>query len=116
MQSGVLSRIFLVALFCVCTVFAQRDLSTLAGTVNDTSGGVVANAAVKITDSGLTFARTASLSGSPRRDGQVRRQRMARLHPPSHGAWLSIRRSPMPGRFGVEGGSWFACLCPQKGR
>jgi len=42
-------RVSWVVLFCACAALAQRDLSTLAGTVNDTSGGVVANASVKIT-------------------------------------------------------------------
>ena len=43
-------RIALLALFCACAVFAQRDLSTLAGTITDSSGGVVANAKVTITE------------------------------------------------------------------
>ena len=33
-------RIALLALLCACAVFAQRDLSTLAGTITDSSGGV----------------------------------------------------------------------------
>ena len=43
-------RIALLFVFCVCAVFAQRDLSTLAGTITDPSGGVVANAKVTITE------------------------------------------------------------------
>src|SRR5580698_7442614 len=43
-------RIALLALVCACAVFAQRDLATLAGTVTDSSGGVVANAKVTITE------------------------------------------------------------------
>jgi hypothetical protein len=43
-------RIALLALVCACAMFAQRDLATLAGTVTDSSGGVVANAKVTITE------------------------------------------------------------------
>jgi hypothetical protein len=43
-------RIALLALVCACAVFAQRDLATLAGTVTDSSGGVIANAKVTITE------------------------------------------------------------------
>src|SRR5579863_9903533 len=43
-------RIASVVLFFACAMFAQRDLSTLAGTVTDPSGGVVANAKVTITE------------------------------------------------------------------
>src|ERR1700730_17672137 len=58
-------RISFLILFCVCAVFAQRDLSTLAGTVNDTSGGVVANAAVKITElaTGLSYDTVSNSAG-----------------------------------------------------
>jgi len=45
-------RIALLALVCACAMFAQRDLSTLAGTVTDSSGGVVANAKVTVTEAG----------------------------------------------------------------
>src|SRR5215472_15958614 len=45
-------RVALLALVCACAMFAQRDLSTLAGTVTDPSGGVVANAKVTITEAG----------------------------------------------------------------
>ncbi len=37
-------------LFFASAMFAQRDLSTLAGTITDSSGGVVANAKVTLTD------------------------------------------------------------------
>jgi len=43
-------RLALLAVFCACALFAQRDLSTLAGTITDTSGGAVANANVTITE------------------------------------------------------------------
>ena len=43
-------RLALFALLCACAVFAQRDLATLVGTVTDSSGGVVANAKVTITE------------------------------------------------------------------
>ncbi|HXB73910.1 MAG TPA: TonB-dependent receptor [Candidatus Acidoferrales bacterium] len=58
-------RISFLILFCACAVFAQRDLSTLAGTVNDTSGGVVANAAVKITElaTGLSYDTVSNTAG-----------------------------------------------------
>src|ERR1035438_8700642 len=41
-------RSALLVLVCAYAVFAQRDLSTLAGTVTDSSGGVVVNAKVTI--------------------------------------------------------------------
>ncbi len=43
-------RIALLAVVCAGALFAQRDLSTLAGTVTDSSGGVVPNAKVTITE------------------------------------------------------------------
>jgi hypothetical protein len=43
-------RLSFLAVLILSCAFAQRDLGTLAGTVTDSSGGVVANAAVKITD------------------------------------------------------------------
>src|SRR5580704_7065674 len=43
-------RIALLAVLCACAMFAQRDLSTLAGTITDSSGGVVVNAKVTITE------------------------------------------------------------------
>jgi Carboxypeptidase regulatory-like domain len=56
-------RIALLALFCACAVFAQRDLSTLAGTITDTSGGVVANAKVTITEVSTGEAYTITTNG-----------------------------------------------------
>src|SRR5580692_7865536 len=58
-------RIALLALFCACAVFAQRDLSTLAGTITDSSGGVVANAKVTITEvsTGETYSITTNSLG-----------------------------------------------------
>lgn len=49
-------RVSCLILLCAFTMFAQRDLSTLAGTVNVTSGGVVANATVKITEQATGLA------------------------------------------------------------
>jgi hypothetical protein len=43
-------RVVLLALACASAMLAQRDLSTLAGTITDSSGSVVANAKVTITD------------------------------------------------------------------
>lgn len=43
-------RSALLALFCACAMFAQRDLATLVGTVTDPSGGVIANATVTLTE------------------------------------------------------------------
>src|SRR5579863_2555058 len=45
-------RIALVTLICASASFAQRDLSTLAGTITDPSGAVVANASVTVTEAG----------------------------------------------------------------
>jgi len=45
-------RLALVVLICACACFAQRDLSTLAGTITDSTGGVVASAKVTITEVG----------------------------------------------------------------
>jgi hypothetical protein len=51
--------------FAATALFAQRDLATLAGTVTDPSGGVVANAKVKITNAatGESFDATTSSQG-----------------------------------------------------
>src|ERR1017187_8327218 len=43
-------RIALLAFVAASAMFAQRDLSTLVGTVTDPSGGVVANATVVLTE------------------------------------------------------------------
>ena len=65
LRSAIMLRVSLLILFFACAVFAQRDLSTLVGTVNDTSGGVVANAAVKITEqsTGLSYETITNGSG-----------------------------------------------------
>src|SRR5580693_1972042 len=58
-------RIALLAVFCACAVFAQRDLSTLAGTITDSSGGAVATAKVTITEvsTGEVYAITTNSLG-----------------------------------------------------
>jgi hypothetical protein len=45
-------RTALLALTCASAAFAQRDLATITGTVTDSTGGVVPNAKVKITEQG----------------------------------------------------------------
>ena len=42
--------IMAVAVAAATSIYAQRDLATLAGTVTDSTGGVVANAKVTITE------------------------------------------------------------------
>ena len=49
-MNSAVRRLVLSLLISTVCAFAQRDLSTLAGTVVDSSGGVVPNAVVKITD------------------------------------------------------------------
>ena len=58
-------RLSLLVVLALTCAFAQRDLSTLVGTVTDTSGGVVVNAAVKIVDqaTGLAFETLTNNSG-----------------------------------------------------
>src|ERR1700683_2121735 len=58
-------RIALLALFCASAMFAQRDLSTLAGTITDSSGGAVATAKVTITEvsTGEVYAITTNSLG-----------------------------------------------------
>jgi hypothetical protein len=58
-------RISLLLVLVLASAFAQRDLSTLAGTVTDSSGGVVINAVVKITDqaTGLSYETITNSSG-----------------------------------------------------
>src|SRR6266496_2632739 len=60
-----LGRLALLSALLLSCAFAQRDLSTLAGTVTDTSGGVVVNAAVKIVDesTGLNYETLTNSSG-----------------------------------------------------
>jgi hypothetical protein len=58
-------RIALLALVCASAVLAQRDLSTLAGTITDSSGGVVVSAKVTITevDTGQSYVTTTNNLG-----------------------------------------------------
>ncbi len=58
-------RIALFALTCASAVFAQRDLSTMVGTVTDPSNAVVAGAKVTITETGtgLVYNLTTGTSG-----------------------------------------------------
>src|SRR5579863_5326753 len=58
-------RIGLLTLVSACVALAQRDLSTLAGTITDSSGGVVANAKVTITDvaTGESYTMTSNNLG-----------------------------------------------------
>ena len=58
-------RLVSLSVLVLTCAFAQRDLSTLAGTVTDTSGGVVVNANVKITDqqTGVSFETLTNTSG-----------------------------------------------------
>src|ERR1700760_1141350 len=57
-------RIALLALVCACASFAQRDLSTLAGTVTDASGGIIANAKVVVTEVGTGQVYNLTTNGS----------------------------------------------------
>jgi hypothetical protein len=57
-------RIALLALFCACAMFAQRDLATITGTVTDSTGGVVANAKVTITEQGTGQVYELTTNGS----------------------------------------------------
>jgi hypothetical protein len=58
-------RLSLLAVLVLSAAFAQRDLSTLAGTVTDSSGGVVVNASVKIVDqaTGLVYETLTNNAG-----------------------------------------------------
>ena len=64
-MNQVVRRLLFVLLFSAVCAFAQRDLSTLAGTITDTSGGVVINATVKITEpsTGLVYDTVTNSSG-----------------------------------------------------
>src|SRR6202040_2126166 len=64
-MNHVVRRPLFVLLFSSVCAFAQRDLSTLAGTITDTSGGVVINATVKITElsTGLVYDTVTNSSG-----------------------------------------------------
>ena len=58
-------RFCLLSVLILSCAMAQRDLSTLVGTVTDSSGGVVINAAVKIVDqaTGLAYETLTNTSG-----------------------------------------------------
>ena len=58
-------RFCLLSVLILSCAMAQRDLSTLVGTVTDSSGGVVINAAVKIVDqaTGLAYETLTNNSG-----------------------------------------------------
>src|SRR5215471_12406242 len=58
-------RLSLLSVLFSNAVFAQRDLSSLAGTVTDTSGGVVVNASVKIVEqaTGLVYETITNNAG-----------------------------------------------------
>src|ERR1700730_5163318 len=64
-MNQVVRRVLLSLLISSFCAFAQRDLSTLAGTVTDTSGGVVVNASVRITElaTGLIYETLTNSSG-----------------------------------------------------
>jgi hypothetical protein len=58
-------RIALLAIVSACALFAQRDLATLVGTVTDSSGAVVPDAAVTVieTTTGLVYSFVTNQSG-----------------------------------------------------
>jgi len=58
-------RLALFSLFSASAIFAQRDLATLVGTVTDSSGGVVGNAKVTITEieTGQVYSLVTSAGG-----------------------------------------------------
>src|SRR6266571_4174428 len=64
MNHAVCRLLFSLVVSAACA-FAQRDLSTLAGTVTDTSGGVIVNAVVKIADqdTGLIYETVTNGAG-----------------------------------------------------
>jgi len=64
-MNHVVRRLLFVLLFSTVCAFAQRDLSTLAGTISDSSGGVVVNATVKITEqaTGLVYETVTNSTG-----------------------------------------------------
>jgi hypothetical protein len=65
MSRNLLARAFFLSLFLGATVFAQRDLGTIAGTVTDPTGLAVPNAKVTITEvaTNLSYAVTSSTAG-----------------------------------------------------
>jgi hypothetical protein len=60
-----LVRLSFLSALLLSSAFAQRDLSTIAGTVTDSSGGVVVNAAVRIVDqaTGLVYETLTNNAG-----------------------------------------------------
>jgi hypothetical protein len=62
-MNQVVRRWLLLVLSTACA-FAQRDLSTVAGTVTDTSGGIVVNAVVKITEQSTGVVSETITNGS----------------------------------------------------
>ncbi len=58
-------RLALLVLCCACASFAQRDLATITGTVTDSTGGVVPNAKVTLTEQGTgqVYELTTNSSG-----------------------------------------------------
>ena len=65
MSRSILARASLLTIFLAAMAFAQRDLGTIAGTVNDPSGGAVPNAKVTITQvsTNLSYTVTTSAAG-----------------------------------------------------
>src|SRR6266404_7323528 len=57
-------KLGLLALVCACAMFAQRDLATITGTVTDSTGGVIANAKVTITEQGTGQVYELTTNGS----------------------------------------------------
>ena len=58
-------RLMCLSILAVACAWAQRDLATLAGTVTDSSGGVIVSAVVKITDqaAGTSYETVTNTSG-----------------------------------------------------
>ena len=64
MLLGLRSRFLLLVMLLAVPALAQRDLSTLAGTVTDPSGGAIANAKVTITEDATQLKYEVSTSES----------------------------------------------------
>src|SRR6266536_861686 len=64
-MNRVVLRLLVSLLLVTACAFAQRDLSTISGTVTDTSGGVVPNAKVTITEqaTGLVYETVTNAAG-----------------------------------------------------
>src|SRR6476659_2612110 len=58
-------RVACLVLFCASAALAQRDLGTITGTVTDSTGGVVADAKVVITEreTGQVYETTTNANG-----------------------------------------------------